>query len=152
MVRFFNVFVAVCLVATGSFLFAATFGEQFDVPTFGGDVGPALAPRIFLGVWILLSALVLIGEFRTAHEPSSQINFRQFLAVLFIAIGTGVGMTKIGFLLAAIPGLFMFCWTLQYRRIVPLLLISLIAPFSIWMLFTFGFELLLPNSPWFHRL
>ncbi len=136
----------------GSAFFAMTFGDRFDVPTFGGDVGPAFAPRLFLGAWILLSAIALGIAIRNDASPEEPVKAAQFLGIVLITLATAVAMTKIGFVFATVPGFAAFCWAFHYRRPVPLVLLSVAAPVTIWALFTFVFELLLPRSPWFHAI
>jgi len=134
-------------------LFAMTFTDQFDVPTFGGDVGPAFAPRGFLAVWMGLAAVATFMALRA--EPSARpepVRLGQLSLVVVIAAGTALAMVTIGFVFAMVPGFFLFCWAFGYRKPLRLGLISLAGPLAVWALFTFGFELLLPRSPWFHIL
>ncbi|MEP3277626.1 MAG: tripartite tricarboxylate transporter TctB family protein [Stappiaceae bacterium] len=152
MTRFVDILVSAALVLTGVVLFSMTFGEEFDVPTFGGDVGPAFAPQLFLAVWILLACIALTQALRSTAEPALDIRWGQLLWIVIIATTTAYAMTKIGFVFATIPGFALFCWAFQFRRPLPLLILSVTAPLGIWALFTFGFELLLPHSPWFHRI
>ena len=150
--RIVELTVAAALLLAGIVFFAMTYGDDFDVPTFGGDVGPAFAPRMFLGIWIILASIAFVQGLRSTAESEAPIRFGQLVQVVIIATGTALAMTRIGFVFAAIPGFALFCWAFQFRRPVPLIAISIAAPLGIWALFTFGFELLLPHSPWFHRL
>ena len=152
MTRILDISVSGTLLVVGSALFAMTFGDAFDVPTFGGDVGPAFAPRIFLAIWIILAGVTLIQAVRSAAPEESGINLAQMIALVAIVCATGFLITKIGFVFATIPGFAAFCWTFQYRKPVPLAALSVLAPLAVWALFTFGFELLLPRSPWFHQI
>ena len=152
MTRRFDVAVSAFLLAAAALLFAATFSDRFDVPTFGGDVGPAFAPRAYLVVWMCLSAISLAQAVRTTAPSGEAANFRKLLSVAAIACGTGYGMTIIGFVFAAVPGFFLFCWAFGYRRPLVLALLSVAGPLLIWALFTYVFELLLPRSPWFHMI
>ena len=139
------------LVAIG--LFAMTFSPAFDVPTFGGDVGPAFAPRGYLIVWMGLAAITLVQAFGAERKPIGSIgNIGRLVTVAAIGAATGFAMLWVGFVIAAIPGFFAFCYALGYRRLAVLIVLSIAVPFAIWALFTFGFELLLPRSPWFGRL
>lgn len=152
MTRTVDIAVSAALMLAGIGLFAMTFGEAFDVPTFGGDVGPAFAPRIFLGFWVALAALALSNAARSEAEASERFIWGQLAAVVAISVATGWAMTKIGFVFSAIPGLALFLWAFQYRRPVAVLLLSIAVPLALWALFTHGFELLLPRSPWFYQL
>ena len=152
MTRTFEVAVSAFLLAAAALLFAATFSDRFDVPTFGGDVGPAFAPRAYLIVWMGLSAISLVQAVRGTEPAGEGANLRKLLSVAAIACGTGYAMTVIGFVFATVPGFFLFCWAFGYRKPVILALLSVAGPLLIWALFTYVFELLLPRSPWFHMI
>ena len=152
MTRTFEVAVSAFLLAAAALLFAATFSDRFDVPTFGGDVGPAFAPRAYLIVWMFLSATSLVQAVRGTTPPGGEANLGKLLSVAAIACGTGYAMTVIGFVFATVPGFFLFCWAFGYRKPVILALLSVAGPLLIWALFTYVFELLLPRSPWFHMI
>ena len=95
----------------------------------------------------------MITGIRTpAPQSEEKIYKGQLLAVVVIAVVTGFAMVNIGFVFATVPGFFLFGWAFGYRRIAILAAVSLVAPLAIWALFTFGFELPLPRSPWFHRI
>ena len=147
-----DISVSGALLVAGIALFSMTFGDAFDVPTFGGDVGPAFAPRIFLAIWIVLSGVTLIQVVRSGAREEPDVKPAQMIALVAIVCATGFAITKIGFVFATVPGFAAFCWTFQYRKPVPLAVLSVLAPLAIWALFTFGFELLLPRSPWFHQI
>ena len=140
------------LLVSGIALFAMTFGDAFDVPTFGGDVGSAFAPRVFLAIWIVLAGVTLIQAIRSSAPEAPEIKLVQIVTLVVIVCATGLAITKVGFVFATIPGFAAFCWTFQYRKPVPLTALAVLAPLAIWALFTFGFELLLPRSPWFHQI
>lgn len=152
MARTLEIAVPLVLLLAGAALFATTFGNQFDVPTFGGDIGPAAVPRMFLVAWMMLALIVLVSAVRAPAPVSMDIDGRQLASAMAVVVATGYAMTEIGFVLATIPGFALFCWVFRFRRLVTLAVVSLAAPLAIWALFTFGFELLLPRSPWFHLL
>jgi len=150
--RTLDIILASAFLVAGLGLLSMTFGENFDVRTFGGDVGPAFAPRLFLAAWTVFAAVTLVQA--VASEPGNlgDIRIAQVLTVVVIATLTALAMTRIGFVFAAVPGLALFCWAFGYRKIVTLTIISITVPIAIWALFTFGFELLLPRSPWFYQI
>jgi len=147
-----DIILASAFLLAGLGLLSLTFGEAFDVRTFGGDVGPAFAPRLFLVAWSVFAAVALAAAIKSSPGDLETINMAQFLTVIVIATITALAMTRIGFVFAAVPGLAAFCWAFGYRRIVVLAIISVTVPVGIWALFTFGFELLLPRSPWFYQI
>ncbi len=153
MQRFLDISVSAFLLLASAALFSVTFSDAFDVPTFGGDVGPAFAPRGFLAVWFVLALVLLVQAIRSDNDGDEQrVNLTQLLSAAVILVATGFAMTRIGFVLSAVPGFFLFCFAFGYRNYVVLVIASLAAPLLIWALFTFGFELLLPKSPWFNRI
>lgn len=155
MYRTLELIVSVVLLIIPIFLFGMTFTDQFDVPTFGGDVGPAFAPRGYLVVWAALALFVTVSALRGKGDESDgdgqqALKLGQLMAVIAVAVVTALGMVNIGFVFATIPGFFLFCWAFGYRNIIPLAILSIVGPVAIWAAFTFLFELLLPRSPWFH--
>ncbi len=152
MARLLDISVSVALFALGATFFAVTFGDEFEVPTFGGDVGPAFAPRLFLSAWMIFSGMILFQAIWSKPDPLPDVRIAQMLFVVAIAVLTGFAVTKIGFVFATIPGVALFCWAFQYRHPLRAAVFSVVAPLVIWALFTFGFELLLPRSPWFHSI
>ena len=151
--RTLEITIAGTLLLAGAGLFVMTFSPSFDVPTFGGDVGPAFAPRGYLAVWVALAGITLMQALRLENDKSRDPgNITRLIGASIIGAMTGIAMLWVGFVFAAIPGFFFFCYVLGYRRMVTLAIISVAAPLVIWTLFTFGFELLLPRSPWFGRL
>lgn len=145
--------IAASLLLMGIGLLAMTFQPAFNVPTFGGDVGPAFAPRGYLIAWIGLSLVVLLQAARGVDTPLAEHgDIARLCTVVAIGVATGIAMLWVGFVIAAVPGFFAFTYALGYRRIGVLVVLSLAVPLAIWLLFTFGFELLLPRSPWFGRL
>ncbi|MGI9433806.1 MAG: tripartite tricarboxylate transporter TctB family protein [Geminicoccaceae bacterium] len=147
--RVSKITVATVFLLTVMVFFTMTFSDDFDVPTFGGDVGPAFAPRGYLRVWMVLAALALIQAVKQEDAPLEEIrDLRRILLASAIAVGVGLSMLKIGFVFAAIPGFFLFCLTLGYRNYPVLIVLSILAPLAIWLTFTFVFELLLPRSTW----
>ena len=141
------------LVAVALALFASTFSDEYDLPAFGGDVSTVFMPRVFLAVWIVLSGLAFWETLAAPRDGGEgdrpKVALGQLLTVMAIAVATAVGMLTVGFLLALVPGFFLFCWAFGYRRVVPLAVISLLGPVGTWLLFIHLFELPLPQSPWF---
>ena len=144
---------AASLLLAGIGLLSATFSPAFDVPTFRGDVGPAFAPRGFLAVWMVLAAIAAFNAIRSPGKAALEaLHAGQLAGVVAVTLAAGFAMVQIGFVFAMVPGFFLFCWCFGYRKVVTLAIVSLAAPLAIWALFTFGFELPLPHSPWFHRI
>ena len=153
MQRILDIGVSTVLLLASVVLFAVTISDQFDVPTFGGNVGPAFAPRGFLAVWFVFALISVVQAFRShVGEEEAEVRLRQLLSAVVIVLVTGFAVTKVGFYFAAVPGFFLFCLAFGYRKFLILALLSVSVPLLLWALFTFGFELLLPKSPWFNRI
>lgn len=150
--RIIDILISGILLVAGITLFASTFGESFQVRTFGGDVGPAFAPRLFLGAWTVFATLALIQAVRGQAQAIGSIRLGQLGMVLCIASLTALAMIKIGFVFAMVPGMAAFILAFGYRKPLPIILASIVAPVVVWALFTFVFELFLPRSPWFHLI
>lgn len=150
--RILDILISGALLVAGIALFASTFSESFQVRTFGGDVGPAFAPRIFLGAWVVFAGLALIQAVMGGSEELGRVRKGQFGLVLAIASLTALAMAKIGFVFAMVPGMAAFILAFGYRKPLAILLASVVAPVVVWALFTFVFELFLPRSPWFHLI
>ena len=152
MSRALDISVSAILLAMGIGLLAHTFGGAFETFTFGGDVGPAFAPRLFLTAWVIFASAALFQAIRSGAAEPLNINLRQLLVVGAVLCLTAYAITKVGFVFATIPGLAAFLFAVSYRKPVPVIVISTLGPVVIWALFTFGFELLLPRSPWFYQI
>lgn len=151
--RSLDLVVSTLLMIVPVLMFLVTLTDSFDVPTFGGDVGPAFAPRAYLVVWFVLAAIAVYQAATVSGQQQDDrpaVNTGQLFQVMLITAATGIGMTYIGFVFAAVPGFFLFCLAFGYRKMVPLIVLSIFCPLAIWAVFTYGFELLLPRSPWLH--
>jgi hypothetical protein len=99
-----------------------------------------------------LAALALFNAIRSDAPANPEFLFGQLAAVVSISVVATAAMTWVGFYFAMVPGMALFLLAFGYRKILPLTLISVLSPLVIWALFTFGFELLLPRSPWFYNI
>lgn len=154
MARALDLTISSALLLLGIVLFIMTFSADFDVMTFGGDVGPTFAPRLFLVPWMVLATAVVVHVVRTDQAEPGWAGFHigQMAATIAIVLITAYAITKIGFVFAMIPGLFFFCLAVGYRKWMTLVAVTLISVPGLWALFTFVFELLLPRSPWFNQI
>lgn len=150
--RILDVLVSGGLLVAGITLFASTFGEGFQIRTFGGDVGPAFAPRIFLGAWTVFAAIALVQAVMGPAPESGAVRKGQLGLVLGISSVTALAIIEFGFVFAMMPGMAAFILAFGYRKPLPILLASVLGPVLVWALFTFLFELYLPRSPWFHLI
>ncbi|MEM7023707.1 MAG: tripartite tricarboxylate transporter TctB family protein [Pseudomonadota bacterium] len=143
-------FTFVVLVIFAALMFASTFSSEYDVPSFGGDVSTVFVPRIYLVILLLLSVLALCTKDTTPpSEVETRASDRRLITVVAIAAATGFAMLYVGFVIATIPGFFLFCFAFGYRKLAWLVLFSILAPLVVWFLFNDLLELPLPRSPWF---
>ncbi len=148
------VFAVIALAAAA--LFGSTFSEEYDVPSFGGDVSTVFTPRIFLGLVFLLSLLLLItakasGETEASGDKTLRIGaaeLRRLLAVGAVCLAVALALPHAGFVAAAAPGMFLFCLFFGYRGWTTLTLTSVLGPFAVWYLFSRLLELPLPETDW----
>lgn len=148
------VFAVIALAAAA--LFGSTFSEEYDVPSFGGDVSTVFTPRIFLALIFLLSLLLLItaktsGENKTSGDRALRISaseLRRLLAVGAVCLAVAFALPHAGFVAAAAPGMFLFCLFFGYKGWTALTLTSLLGPFAVWYLFSRLLELPLPETDW----
>jgi hypothetical protein len=108
-------------------------------------------PQIILWLWVGLAALDLTAELVTRRETERP----RILRVAIIAVGTLVflwSMTRLGFFLSAVPFTALALITLDARRPVPLVAVSVGIPMALVALFNHVLTLPLPTSPfawWF---
>lgn len=147
-----TILLALLLIAAG--LFLSTFSNEYDIPSFGGDVSTVFVPRIYFIIWILLCLFSLWDSTNTNYEDKdgeeTSFSVARLCTIILIAAATSVAMLKLGFVIGLIPGFILFCWSFGYRRPLVLTVISVSGTLGIWLLFNNVFELPLPRSPWFH--
>jgi hypothetical protein len=140
---------SVVLLLIGAALLSNTFGQQYA--DLGGAFSPMFFPQIILWLWVGLAALDLTAELVTRRETERP----RILRVAIIAVGTLVflwSMTRLGFFLSAVPFTALALITLDARRPVPLVAVSVGVPMALVALFNHVLTLPLPTSPfawWF---
>jgi len=167
-----NRYTLLALILVPTVLFITTFDEEYDVAAFAGDVSTVFVPQIFLLIWIGLAVAAFFvsrQSFNQVEESDAAVenelsdlpdnlgddsvepesSFLKLLLIMIISIVTAIAMLNFGFVLAVVPGFFLFCWQFGYRKPLPLLVISLTAVFATWYIFNSLLSLPLPRSPWF---
>ena len=126
-----------------------TYGQQYA--DLGGAFSPMFFPRIILWLWVVLAVLDLGSELINRKETDRP----QIMRVVIIAFGTLVflwSMTRLGFFLSAVPLTALILITLNIRKPLPLLAVSVGVPMALVALFNHVLTLPLPTSPfawWF---
>lgn len=138
------------LFLAAALLFLTTYSAEYQQGGQFGDVSTVFVPRIFLIAWMLFAAIQCIGGFfREDAEAYPAVQWGKLGAVSAVAVLAAFAMLGAGFLIATIPGFFLFTWAFGYRRPVILAILSIVFPIGIWLLFIHVFKLPLPHSPWF---
>lgn len=131
-------------------ILATTFSERYAGEPLAGDVSTVFMPRAFLLAWMAFAALLFFrGPGAGADAAFPKVDWTRLGAVALVSLGTALAMLHAGFLIATVPGFWIFAWTCGYRRPVPLTLVSAALPLGVWFLFNDVFGLPLPGSPWF---
>ncbi len=131
-------------------IFATTFSEQYAGEPLGGDVSTVFMPRAFLIAWMAFAVLLFFRGPGTGSDAGFPgVNWLRLGAVALVSLGTALAMLHAGFLIATVPGFWIFTWIYGYRKPVPLTVVSIALPLGVWFLFNDVFELPLPGSPWF---
>ena len=142
------VFAVIALAA--AVLFGSTFSEEYDVPSFGGDVSTVFTPRLFLAL-IFLLALFLLATAKGAAAVEFSLGAAEatkLLTVAGVSLVVAFALPHAGFVAAAAPGMFLFCLLFGYRHWITLGLTSVLGPLAVWYLFNHLLELPLPVTPW----
>lgn len=139
------------LVLSAGALFVSTFSATYDLgEPYGGDVTTVFVPRVFLILWMIFAVLMVVEEVvRGRAKLRLNVDWTPLGLACLAAIVIAAAMLQFGFVLALVPGFFVFTWLLGYRRPVPLAIVSIAMPAVVWGVFIHFFELSLPQSPWF---
>ncbi len=138
------------LFLVAALIFATTFSEQYASEPLGGDVSTVFMPRIFLLAWMFFAVLIFfMDEKGDGKRTFPRVDWRRLGAISLVSLIIAIAMLNAGFLIATIPGLWVFTWIFGYRKPVPLTVLSIVLPIAVWFLFSDVFLLPLPSSPWF---
>ena len=114
--------------------------------------GPAFFPWLIAGALILLSAALLIRSLRhdvpEPSEASSDPDSKRRLFTLIWFAGYLLAIPYAGFLPASVPFFAGMMWFYGERNRLMLALAAIIFPGSLFYLFRYGFQILLPAGAW----
>jgi putative tricarboxylic transport membrane protein len=122
-----------------------------------GDYGfsPVFLPLILIYLWLLLSVLILLRGLAVRKNQAATgfvvVLYRPVIGFVLTAAYAFL-MPQIGFFSSSVMYAFLFMVILGYRRLIPLVGVSLIFPLLMWYVFTFLLNVPLPVSPWFARI
>jgi len=143
-------------IASGAFLLCVTcwYGWMtLGLPSrdiMPNTPGPSFFPWLIAGLTAILSILLIIKGMRgLAIEMPTIDNGSFWLPAImltgFLAYIIGIKVT--GFVLTSILFFGFMMWMFTERRIVRILVSSLVAPIALYLIFSKGFQVLLPVGP-----
>ena len=114
--------------------------------------GPAFFPWLIAGGLILLSAALLARSLlndgdESPHASSVPFASRRLLTLIWFVVYL-VLLPYAGFLPASIPFFAGLMWQYGERNRLVLALAALIVPVSLFYIFRYGFQILLPAGTW----
>ncbi|MEO1018073.1 MAG: tripartite tricarboxylate transporter TctB family protein [Pseudomonadota bacterium] len=126
-------------------LFIHTYSERYEINHLFGDVSTVLVPRILLGSWMFLSAILVIRD-SLSLAVFADVQWRNFVLIGAIASLIVGGLWLFGFLVTMPFGLFALGWAFGYRRWVVLLIVSIAAPLAVWLVLSYLAAVPLPDA------
>ncbi len=144
---------SVSMIVIGAWLWWEAIQPRYQTSA-AQDYGfsPTFLPRILIGMWIVISLILLIRSFGLWSRRVSGSEWKTlglFVALVFAYVGL---MTQIGFLFSSIPFAICAMWFMGFRRALPVALIATAFPLAVWYGFVFILKIPLPYSPWFSQI
>lgn len=146
------IFGAAMLVVAGFLWREAARLAAGDTGFFGFGFDPGFFPRILLGFWALLAAVVLARGLRGAAGRTETPQWGRLALLMGLTALYVLGITTIGFAFASVAFLLVLLPVLGCRRPVVVLPVAVIFPLVTWYVFVFFLQIVLPVSPWFDRI
>lgn len=147
-----DVLLGLCSLAMCGLLWWETSKPQYQadkVQDYGFD--PAFFPRILLGVWVVLSVLVLVRALKVWNERVDGQRWARLAGSIAITVGYVSLMSLIGFALASMVFAIAIQLFLGLRGPVLVPAIAVTFPLATWYSFVYLLAIPLPTSPWFTR-
>ena len=130
----------------GSFLMAYSF--LFEIK-YTQDFSPYFFPRIILGLWIVLSTLLVIKPFALkAVETIVDMRMTSFYVAVVLVALLLLSFEYLGFIPAGIAFFMAYSWFMGYRKPLPLFILSTLTIVITWYVFQTILEIVLPPF-WF---
>lgn len=137
--KLFEIAFAAAGMAIAAFLFADTFKESYTAAYNFAQTSSALFPRIVLGLWIALSAVIIVKALVQTAEADEPFTCRPpgQTAVAVLAFAGGLAaVLALGALIGIVVAFAAAAWACGYRRLVPLALLSLAATGAVQLAFS----------------
>ena len=141
-------------------LFAVSLFLYYVAGTFKkfapyAKLGPEFWPKGILLLLILLSGILLIKDITSVikpqgasplEKPPQKSERYRFVLVILLSFAYAFGMGIFGFLISTVAFQFIFLYLLKVKRIVPILLVSLLNTAMLYVLFIVVLNMLLPTG------
>lgn len=136
------------LLIAAAALFASTFGTEYRL--LGAVQSPVYFPRIILGLIMALAVIALLqdGIRGKASEPIEK--WGALIVFVIAAILFANAITRVGFMVAAVPFSLIALWVFEVRKPLILVAYAILVPGSLVVLFNHILKLPLPTSPFTH--
>jgi hypothetical protein len=122
-----NILVPSCLIALSLVFLLLTF----DFPS--GEAGPAVIPRLYITVILVLSGIIFLQIFRGTEKVVPRLERKGFLALLMaIFLAYFLAMPYLGYFLSTFVFIVVMLHILGYRKKVRIWLIA-----AGWVLFSY---------------
>ena len=137
----------VIFLLTGSILMGYSFLFETE---YSQDFSPYFFPRIVLGIWIIMSILLVIKPFTLKIiETTAEVRLTPFfLAVLLVACFL-LFFEYLGFIPAGVAFFMAYSWFIGYRKPVNLFILASVTVVITWYVFQNILEIVLPPF-WFN--
>lgn len=142
-----------CMLAVGGLLWWETSKPRYQadkVQDYGFD--PAFFPRVLLGLWFLLTIVILARSVVVWSQEVEPQNWGRLAGSVVLSAAYIWLMDGIGFLFASVAFAIAIMVFLGLRRPMWIGLVGVLFPLLTWYCFVFLLQIPLPTSPWFVRL
>lgn len=131
----------------GILLLIISYQASATVFVLPGDAPPFLVPQVYLYLWIVISAVLLIGGIMGKGSPLPATDKTRLVSVICCVAVGAVLMKYIGFVVAGFFSVVITCLLLAYKKMWVVLLTSTISVIGIWALLTGFADMSLPTLP-----
>lgn len=136
------------LLILGGALLHQTFDARYAGQGAGAVFSPMFYPRIVLGIWIALAAILVVKGLLAGRSPPAAHRAGRFALLAGLLVVVIAALPIAGFLPAATLFVLLAPPILGYRRPVPWLLTAALFPAAVWHIFNNVLNIPLPASAW----
>lgn len=140
-----RVLVLLTVLITAGALFATTFGAEYLL--LGAVQSPVFFPRIILGLMMGLILIAIAQDVMGQRTVQPVEKWGALILFILASILFANAITRIGFMLSAVPFSVLGLWIFGIRHPLIITLYAIAVPGSIVVLFNHVLGLPLPTSP-----